>query len=109
MRYNVEYNEEISNCGWRDQLGLRTVEKRSWLIRYRAWLPVFGLKKILSLTSMTCICFFVQVIVGQIVSTDPYVREQIPVIVILQAELIGIYLLFRHVDGMKNIYHIKDE
>lgn len=100
MRYKLEQLND--NSEWKTWLGLRTIENEPLIIRYKAifinqWTQII----------IVLIIFLIQIIVGQ--TTKSYVKEQIPVIIILEIELLAIIWLLKSINLMKTQYYFKEE
>ena len=57
LRYDYEYNKEMSNIEWKDHLGLRTVEPTSRFIKYRSILGNSFLMFFLQLVILVIVLF----------------------------------------------------
>eukprot|EP01084_Bolivina_argentea_P196870 337464_1 len=107
IRYNYEYNKEMSNIEWKDHLGLRTVDPTSIFIRHRS---LFGNTQFIGIIQLVILVILVmiQIIIREI--TKSQMNEQIVVILFVVFEYLTIiYLMnqikyiYDHIDAKQEI------
>ena len=100
IRYDYDYNKEMSNAEWKQYLGSRELQSVHWCIRYKHIVGNSSLMLKLQMVVMV-IVLVIQILIH--VSSQTIAAEQIYIVCISMIDIIAIVMIIKKMNGLYDI------